>query len=359
MGLSRCIADLLNPAGAHAQGDMFLRMFMAMIRPQDTTLRNTKNCIVRLEMQIKNSRRLDIYIELDDMIIVIENKPWAGDQKSQLSDYAEHLKSTNKEKIWQLIYLCNSEPTEYSISKNEREALTTAGNFIELSFFRLADWLKMCTEKTKPLAVRIFIEEMEKFVRKKINGEVEMSEQLEIEKLVLTSQDNLLAAFEISKSMPAIKEKLLETLRIELQSQLKSEGMILDWYLNGYERYTGFRIKFQEEQKICLRFQFEYTGYRQFYWGIAKTDDSVKKDERWPQIKKLMDAGFHQAKTSDWYPWYSDEADVFLKSELIDWSISIEPWRLIQTGEFAKQVLEISRKVRKLFDEVSPKMQLT
>ncbi|MDE2389628.1 MAG: PD-(D/E)XK nuclease family protein, partial [Betaproteobacteria bacterium] len=83
MGLSRCIASLLDPTEKHGQKEVFLESFLKKIKWRG----NTKIRSVRLEKQANGQRRIDIYLQFHNGdIIGIENKPWAGLQKNQLGD---------------------------------------------------------------------------------------------------------------------------------------------------------------------------------------------------------------------------------------------------------------------------------
>ncbi len=81
---SKIIAELLNPKGAHGQGDIFLKLFLESIEITDFNIVNAK---VRTEVSYYNGR-LDIIIENGkQQTIFIENKIWATDQPKQLSRY--------------------------------------------------------------------------------------------------------------------------------------------------------------------------------------------------------------------------------------------------------------------------------
>ncbi len=60
MGLSRCIADMLNPNGKHGQNEVFLEAFLKLLKIDWPA--NTKTCSVELEKQANEQRRIDIYL---------------------------------------------------------------------------------------------------------------------------------------------------------------------------------------------------------------------------------------------------------------------------------------------------------
>lgn len=175
MGLSRCIADLLNPNGKHGQKEVFLESFLKLLKINWPA--NTKTCSIELEKQANGQRRIDIYLRFKNgEIIGIENKPWTGDQKNQLSEYASFIEKEVNGNKWLLIYLSNNEPSGNSGIKEMQEALENEGKFIQLSYSDVIEWLENCACQSKALVVRLFIDGLAKVIRRNINVELEMSE---------------------------------------------------------------------------------------------------------------------------------------------------------------------------------------
>jgi hypothetical protein len=350
MGLSCCIAALLNPAGTHAQGAVFLDEFLKLIGHSPSALARNTHCSVVVEKQIDMQRRIDIFMEFDDLIIGIENKPWAADQANQLSDYAAHLERSAGKRKWMLIYLCDRTVSANSISEGHRVKFEKSGNLLNLDFTKIAGWLNTCATKTKPLAVRVFIEELEKFVRSKIIGEAEMSEKIEIQRAVLASEASLASALQIAHEMKSIKEKLLKEFCAELQEALCTEGMRLDANLIKWDRYTGFYIHFFDEQRIILRFHFEQTDLGDFFWGMMRDKESYYSEETWGKINRLMGDRFKNCKAWPWWPWYSDLPDQYFDEACRHWNNSEKPWLMLKNGQMVKQMITIAMEVREVFN---------
>ena len=252
MGLSRCIASLLDPKGKHGQGSFFLETFLKKILAEGSSWEtNAKGFMnFELEKQANGQRRIDIYLEFKNIIIGIENKPWAGCQDNQLSDYAAFLETTSKGKNWILVFLSNRNPEEGSITQKRREELENDGRFVQLNFGDVIGWLDICAYKTRAPVVRVFIEELSKFIRTYINGEVEMSDAIEIKNAILKSQDALDSAFQIYKAMYDVKMELFEKLRGDLEIGLEKNGLKLtDWEFNGWRPCSGFNIQFCKEEQ--------------------------------------------------------------------------------------------------------------
>jgi hypothetical protein len=350
MGLSSCIAALLDPKGTHAQGAVFLDEFLKLIGHSSSELPRNTCCNVSVEKQIDKQRRIDIFIELDDLIVGIENKPWASDQVNQLSDYATYLKSFAGNKKWRLIYLCDRAVSATSISEKHRIRREKSGNLLNLDFTTISAWLHTCATKTKPLAVRVFIEELEKFVRSRIIGEVGMSEKIEIQRAILASETSLASALQIANEMKSIKEQMLKGFFVELEEALKTYGMQLDGNLTYWKACTGLNIKFYGEQRIMLRFEFESANLGKFFWGIRRDKKDYFSEETWGKINRLMGDRFKNCKAWPWWPWYSDLPDQYFDEACRHWDNSEKPWLMLKNGQMVKQVITIAMEVREVFN---------
>lgn len=113
---SRIIASLLDPNGAHGQGSLLLRLFVATLLPDKMDkLKNFNFESAKVEVEKDFGKldfdkfdnaiggRIDIYIEDENNnVIVIENKIFADDQPNQLGRYFQAIRSC---KSFEIIYL--------------------------------------------------------------------------------------------------------------------------------------------------------------------------------------------------------------------------------------------------------------
>lgn len=350
MGLSRCIACLLDPTGKHGQGSAFLDAFLK-IAEVDWVI-NSKACTVYTEKQANGQRRIDIYLKFGNGSIGIENKPWAADQENQLSDYAKHLENDSGKYDWKLVYICNCDPNENSLDSETLNKLDNDGRFIRLHYKKIIQWLEVCVCKSKASVVRIFIEELAKFIRTKINGDIDMSEEREVTSIVLESTDALGSAFQIFKVMDAVKKELLKELREALHAELEKEGLALtDWSLESWpcRAYTGFNVQFgNTEQILHLRFQFDGTNLNGFCWGIKEVSNKYHNAAVWEEIGELMSSNFTSGKTCVGWPWYS-RCDNEFDAEMVQWSTSEKPWIMIKDKEMACKITQLAVQVRDAF----------
>lgn len=172
--MSDVFAYLLNPDETHGQGELFLREFLSDVPLKWLPESGWSRVSIGREVitsRIENwNRRIDIEIafQIADswVAIAIENKPWAGDQDQQLSDYARHLESMYGGRF-KLIYLTpNGEtPSEYSIKREKREELENAGKLTNASIRNWASdtgWLKRAEGEVKAERVRWFVSDFRK-----------------------------------------------------------------------------------------------------------------------------------------------------------------------------------------------------
>ena len=169
--ISKAIAVLLDPNGGHGQGSVFLEKFLHSLGV--STADNLEKVVVRTEAYTDLGRRIDVLIEFPDGFkIGIENKPWAGDQEGQLKDYADYLEKTSGGN-YKLIFLggYRKEPSEWSITKEERQKLEKDGKLICVDytgFFLL--WLKECLRDCEADKVRWFIRDFISWVENRFKG---------------------------------------------------------------------------------------------------------------------------------------------------------------------------------------------
>lgn len=342
LGLSACIASLLDPAAAHGQGTAYLRLFLQALEcePGSAWFDRLDAARVTLEAQANGMRRFDIEILLPggpngQRAIVIENKPWAGDQKNQLSDYAQQLASTCAAGGWKLVYLNGGEPSEYAMARDERERHQAAGSLQLMPFEALAQWLARCAQVTRPIAVRLFIEQMEQFIRKTLCGETDMTEADAIQDLVRQSPQSLRAALLVASSMNAVKSGLLqEGLKAPLQEALHQRGMRLHWEnkLEAQGSCAGFGAQVAAAAQGYVRFEFERANLGGLFWGIFRAQPLARGQDEVPgaqALQQAMTARFGRGGSSAHWLWYStDLGPLEHQGSTIprDWQVNDLPW---------------------------------
>lgn len=162
------IANLLNPRGTHAQGDLFYKAFIEMVLPDETFKDYDPAKIAIKDEHSFDDGQIDIFVEhccsRNPYAIVIENKINAGDQKDQLKRYKKHLDSlaSIKQQAKRLIYLkpLHTLPSEYSVDV-ETLAEWTSADFIKIISYKveIIEWLVACLKQVRAPKVKIIIEQ--------------------------------------------------------------------------------------------------------------------------------------------------------------------------------------------------------
>jgi len=347
--LSEIIAHLLNPQTTHAQNDLFLRLFFKEIEIKypDCNQKVTVNCEVVTHSIKNNQRRIDILVnfEKDCFGLAIENKPWAGDQEKQLSDYNEHLDKVYKDKYC-LIYLSgnNSDPSENSITETERKGLEQKNHYKKINFSDIVSWLEQCEKESKSDHVKHFLRDFIAYCQKTFLGATNMIDKEMVNRLI---KDNIELALTIEKQMLSVKESLLNDFANSLQKNFEDKYKDKGWvcvieekFSSLFERYRGIDFYKSGWNKYRLRFHFERTRCAEFIWGIAKKDDKIPDINL--DIKKLNKNLNESGKKSDYWPWWC-----YFQEPYKNWDINAEPWVGIKTGETVTFVME---KITKLIE---------
>lgn len=180
--LSNMIASLLNPLGFHGQGGVFLDAFLNFledstpsisatqkIRDIKSAWTNSKNIKSEIEQSTgmieASQRRMDILVSGNKYGLMIENKPWATDQRDQLKDYHEELSKRFEQHI--SIYLSGdgTPPKEHSLSEKIREEHEQNGELLIIAYRpNLVEWLQRCVTIAEADRVRWILKDFIVFI---------------------------------------------------------------------------------------------------------------------------------------------------------------------------------------------------
>ena len=212
LGLSRILADLLNPNASHGQGDVFLRRFLGKVRTRLPSMRlptlNSGLVHTRRERPIDGGNRLDISIEIgagdpEPLCIAIENKPYAADGEGQVDAYLKILRSRYPQRFL-LIYLSphGGLPSSESLPPDAPTDGLATLSFCPRSqaaggrdptlqlHFALTDWLRECSLSCDVDRLRWFIRDMEDFCHTTFGGHLTTARQhREVRNFILASDE--------------------------------------------------------------------------------------------------------------------------------------------------------------------------
>lgn len=351
--ISNIIAELLKPLGIHGQGTIFLKLFLEeifqRIEIQIKTLGDEKDGIILqdLEKEFLNSSKIesskiereyttdkgkfiDILICLPkfykdgDLIIAIENKPWAKEQEDTEKDYRqiEHYvkfleKLKNASKIRDFVFIYLSEDREaYSIDKNEKEELKEQGRFLELSYTDfLIFWLTLCKKYCNAEKVKLIIDDFINWILKKFKDEGGDRMCKEVLKSWLLefgdSQEKAELFYKIYKNFPEIVEErfkeLFERVKERLERDLYKQDIqyiiengndtISLWIYNkNWKKYEDY-LKNLRIVNYALQIEWDInTGSCTWYVGLCRPEnkgslnyENYKNLELKTRLEKLIE----------------------------------------------------------------------
>ncbi len=201
---SRYLSELLNPAGRHGEGYRFLNAFVNDVLGLSLDVSGRVN--VTRELATEDQRRVDIVVESPKLVIGIEVKIDAGDQKAQLHDYYTELKHrANNRNTAVLVYLTldGKAPSAYSLKDLEQE------NVHCLSFEKdIRQWIDNCASLSKHKPELSYALIQYKRLIENLTGAGTSMTALIADKLA-NNRDDLETALAVEKSLPKAKAMVM------------------------------------------------------------------------------------------------------------------------------------------------------
>lgn len=356
-GLSRMIADLLDPTTEHGQGTKFLEAMLDALpetRGRFGALPPTvaSRISVEREHRTKNGRSIDIAVVIPSATVrfclAFENKPYAHDLYRQCSAYLEYLEAEYGTHFL-LVYLppADREPDEASLSRSDLErwpenfrVMPYAGGDVSLK-----NWFAACHGRCDAERVRWFLWDAESFCLNQF-GESNMKidpEARSVYKYLTDNPSHLRAAFSVSRAWPHLSadvcERFLKHLRHNVECQLRVEltAMTDDlqvrchyggerresnylWITrDGWMRYDGLPPNEPDRYAIMLQNTNYWEGPNGWYWGVRSPKSPSNEQET--ECSEKLDATLRQRglslrAQSDQWPQY-------------EYLCRYEDWRLV------------------------------
>ena len=139
---SAILCELLNLAGTHRQGAVFLRAFVKrFVKRFHLDEAEVETARVRREETIAKGSRADILIETSEAMVVIENKIYAPDQPAQLERYHAYADKWAKSEVFYLT-LHGEEPSSDSLGALPSEKVTCISYETDV-----LEWLDDCVKE--------------------------------------------------------------------------------------------------------------------------------------------------------------------------------------------------------------------
>lgn len=183
--LSDVLAGLLNPKGAHGQGDLFLRLIFERLNLHpDAKL--TKDATVQREAPMrgtrKDHRRMDVFVNAG-VLLAIENKVDSPEQQDQVSDYLVDLERRCPCPPGQpiqntLIYLTPDHRSPESLSQSELENHQKSGRLHCWGYQDdLRDWLDACRRDCQAQKIRDFLSDFIAYIESDLKRESDANQE--------------------------------------------------------------------------------------------------------------------------------------------------------------------------------------
>lgn len=290
---SAFLGELLNPKGSHGLKEIFLKLFCEQFKIVEfdctkATLTVEKHIGHILE-DYSDGGFIDIIIHdsFNNSAIIIENKIWAPDQYRQLERYHNYASSTFKSFTLFYLTLDRKDPKSFSIGNLQDEHYTKISYGIEI-----ISWLERCKEKavSHPILRETITQYI--YLLKNLTGKT-MNENMnhDIVKMITGSNDNMLAAMEISKTLYQVKRKLLRQFAEEIEINIvgMNLGINVEITKDFGSIYQGINFKIPD---IAPYIQLAFlSDMSQFYIEVVHKDNKTKNQEDVKYYKEKLNQG--------------------------------------------------------------------
>ena len=390
LGLSRIIADLLNPKARHGQGPLFLQTLLSLEglkNAQDWTDLGRRQISVVTERRIPGDRRIDISVHIDSTdeepyCLAIENKPYAVDQESQVKDYLEYLGEKYDERFL-LIYLSptGAGPSEKSIHKTKLDEWKDRFAIMpyhegpveqadKFDAFRiphsLADWFGKCRRNCEVDRLRWFLHDAQVFCQRTFGERIMTtdSETKAVRDVLLSNPENLAIARTVYESWPAIKEeickKFLERLCrcVERKAREKmpqfADDIRVGWKYRGERRcvnclwlylasWTPYKVEKVEQsdsdRRTAIRLEADGKGPNGWCYGVSSPVSVEKMTDRDTERRLRLDAELKKelgySRDDRFWPWWN-----WVDQRYKDWDYLIADLHVERTKEAGDEVMK-------------------
>ena len=352
MGLSRVIADLLNPNASHGQGALFLDVLLRGLkrgsenRPLDVTKNygvwEVKDHLVSVETErtIPGRRRLDVWVEIGvgdrRRCLAIENKPYAGDGGGQVTAYLDYLENKygdgpDKPARHCLIYLPGSGemPAKWSIDDKRKEKERGERDFAVMPYCRsapsledepeeddstpflidytLADWFRDCRRACDVDRLRWFLADAESFCERRFGGNTMTDAIGDQINGFLMERAQLDVVAEVARRWRSIRVDVLrrfaDRVRDRILKELGSSDVRCEHDLDKLPRWTGIAVYRDAwrlaEVPLGFRAEAQWRGATNWIIGV-RVGPSALSDALQSKLANALGTG--QA-TRKW-PWF-------------------------------------------------------
>ena len=338
-GLSRIIADLLDPAAEHGQGTTFLE---AMLELLGLGLRPTATDRIRVvqERGIPGGRRIDITVDIPTsdglFCVAFENKPYAKDQPGQCMDYLDFLDDRYGKRFlltylppryqmpdesslppaarerWQkqfrvLPYVADDAPRVSDDAPDESGAADAPPESLG-DGTSLADWFGTCCTLSDAERLRWFLREAQLFCREHFRWYWNMTdtEARYVREYLHQNPKHLDAAFAVARAWHDVKHdvsrRFLEHLRDRVGERVRERfpeiaGVQDVGCVYGGDKRWSNRLRLGR----TIQLESDGPGPNGWYWGVRDPNPPERREELLVALKRR---GLSLQRASAGWPQY-------------------------------------------------------
>jgi hypothetical protein len=357
---SNFLFELLNPKGSHSQGDLYLKAFVHdVLGIQDF---NYERVVAEQERSVGDLGRIDLVIESAEVLLLIEIKIDAGDQKDQLKRYEAYGKTRKKE--LQLFYLTldGKQASEWSDPEGDV-------SYKCISFESdIKEWIEKCIRLDRTPHLSGIREILLQYLRviEKITGQLEGGLKMELKDLLLKS-DNLAIAENLSKAIPYAKAELELKFWKALNAKLMEHFEVLeikcadtDFFQSKDAIEDIVDIRKNKKGILCITYMMKASGEVEFLFelgssgysptiyaaiSIEESGESLTVD-KWNDefLKKVERAGLSELTDEDDVMWDFLDSEINFHSDLIYKLLSREIFDEV-VEKVSGEILEIASRL--------------
>ena len=219
---SRMIAELLNPKGSHGQNGKYLKLYCDKFL-ENCFIESHDRAIVSVERTVEEGR-IDVYVELPELLLIIENKIDAPDQSRQLERYHSHAKNKKTTHVTFYLTLDGHKPSADSLGMideigNEKIKIISYANDI-------FGWIEDCLILSLDLPnVYSGLRQYMNLIRKITGNTMNTEQNNEIGNFLFDNPEFFSAAFKLSDlcTQPVFRGKILYEFFGHLEKYLAPE----------------------------------------------------------------------------------------------------------------------------------------
>jgi hypothetical protein len=276
-GLSRIIANLLDPSGSHGQGVKFLEAFMRWIGLESGWFDDIRTAKVFLELPTAAAGGrgfIDILVKIGRRALAIENKPDAIDQPLQVARYLDDLEHQCRDGHC-LVYLSGfgGGPSAASIEPARLDREVKERALVLTDYPRLIEWLQLCMECSRAPAVTVMLEGLVRHIGKRFMGTGDVREQSDLIDLVVRDSDTLEPALAIIEAGALIRTRLIEGVIASVAEAARRRG----WHIGradlGPNRHTAITVRFGSRSSLGFGLGADTASYGCLYYGLNSVNE--------------------------------------------------------------------------------------